>query len=109
MKLQHQADPVFGIMNWHDFMTGVRVLTHVPHEPRRAIPTTLMLRMAANVDLDSFQAVQFQFFSLVLYYTFSRSECPCPKTFTGRDAWDDSKHWMVRDIVIKCVLGVYVL
>ena len=25
MKLQFQADPVFGVMNWHDFMTGVRV------------------------------------------------------------------------------------
>jgi len=45
----------------------------------------------------------------VMLFTFSRSECPCPKAFTGKNAWDDTKHWMVRDIVIRCVSGVYVL
>ena len=38
MKLQRQSDPLMGVENWHDFMLGARVLTHVPHEPRRAIP-----------------------------------------------------------------------
>ena len=49
------------------------------------------------------------FFIVVLLFTFSRSECPCPKHFTGRDSWDDNKHWMVRDIVIRSIQGVYVL
>ena len=39
----------------------------------------------------------------------SRSECPCPKAITGPNGWDPNKHWMVRDIVIRSVNGVYVL
>jgi hypothetical protein len=31
--------------------------------------------------------VQFAFFLVVLLFTFSRSECPCPKAFTGPNAW----------------------
>ena len=35
-------------------------------------------------------------------------ECPCPKAFTGPHGWGPNKHWMVRDIVIRCVSGVCV-
>ena len=108
-KLQFQADPVLGVMDWRDFMTAVRVLTHVPHEPRRYIPMELIEAMAADVDLSSFWEVQFMFFVIVLLCTFSRSECPCPKHFTGPDSWDPMKHWCVRDIKIALVAGVYVL
>ena len=31
-----------------------------------------------------FWEVQFAFFLIILLGTFSRSECPCPKTFTGK-------------------------
>lgn len=109
MKLHHQADPVLGVLNWHDFFTGVRVLAHVPHEPRRAVPQNLLCEVAEAVNVDEFWEVQAMFWMAVLYFTFSRSECPCPKNFTGRDSWDPKKHWMVRDIVIKLVCGVYVL
>ena len=34
-------------------------------------------------------AVQMVFLILVLYYSFSRTECPCPKTYTGRDSFDE--------------------
>ena len=109
MKLHHQADPVLGVMHWHEFMTGMRVKAHVPHEPRRAVPIALLLAIADAVRPDCFWEVQFMFFIVVLLFTFSRSECPCPKHFTGRDSWDDNKHWMVRDIVIRSIQGVYVL
>ena len=109
MKLQHQADPIFGVLNWHDFMVGVRVLAHVPHEPRRAVPMELIYAIAAAIDETSYEEVSFFFFLLVLLFTYSRSECPCPKSWTGRESWDDDKHWMVRDIVIKLVDGVWVL
>ena len=109
MKLNRQADPAMGVMNWHDFMTSIKVLTHVPHEPRRAVPLELIYRMAEVVDLSSFEEVQGMFLTVLLLFTFSRSECPCPKAFTGEGAWDDDKHWMVRDIVIRMVAGVWVL
>ena len=96
-------------MHWHEFMTGVRVLAHVPHEPRRAIPLQLLEDVATTVDINSFWEVQFMFFASILLFTFSRSECPCPKHFTGEESWDDNKHWMVRDICIRMVSGVFVL
>ena len=77
MKLEHQADPVYGLMNWHHFMTSVRVRAHVPHEPRRALPLRLIIAMLATIDVDVFWEVQFAVFMLILLGTFSRSECPC--------------------------------
>ena len=109
MKLRHQADPVMGVMLWQDFMTGVRVLSHVPSEPRRALPMELLIAMGEAVNTASFMDVQLYFFLLILFFTFSRSECPCPKHYTGPESWDDNKHWMVRDIVIRLVSDVYVL
>ena len=109
MKLAHQADPVYGLMNWHHFMTSVRVRAHVPHEPRRALPLRLIIAMLATIDVDVFWEVQFAVFMIILLGTFSRSECPCPKTFTGKEKWDPTKHWMVQDILIKLVAGTYVL
>ena len=29
MKLEHQADPVLGVMHWQEFMRSVRVKSHV--------------------------------------------------------------------------------
>ena len=108
MKLSHQAGPVMGVMHWQDFMRSVRVKAHVPHEPRRAVPLRLILAIVA-INLTVHWEVQFAFLLVVMLFTFSRSKCPCPKTFMGPHAWDANKHWMVLDIVIRCVSGVYVL
>jgi hypothetical protein len=109
MKLAHQADPVLGVMHWQDFMRSVRVKAHVPHEPRRAVPLRLILAIIASIDVTVHWEVQFAFLLVVMLFTFSRSECPCPKAFTGPNGWDPNKHWMVRDIVIRSVSGIYVL
>ena len=109
MKLSHQADPVLGVMHWQDFMRSVRVKAHVPHEPRRAVPLRLILAIIASIEVTVHWEVQFAFLLVVMLFTFSRSECPCPKAFTGSNGWDVNKHWTVRDIVIRSVNGVYVL
>jgi hypothetical protein len=49
MKLEHQADPVFGVMHWHDFMVSVRVRAHVPHEPRRRARVHLLSSLGTFV------------------------------------------------------------
>ena len=78
--LQRQSDPVFGLMNFHDLMVGVKVLANDgPGEPRRALPLALITAMAGAVNVDVFWEVQFMFFLVLLLFTFSRSECPCPK------------------------------
>lgn len=109
MMLQRQADPLMGVMQWREFFLSVRVIAHVPHEPRRMVPLDIVRAIVARCDLNSFWQVQFIFLMLVCLFTFSRSECPCPKTFTGENAFDKAKHWTVRDIVVRLVDGVYVL
>eukprot|EP00900_Chrysochromulina_parva_P016661 jgi/Chrpa1/24997/Chrysochromulina_OHIO_Genome00025755-RA len=61
MKLSHQADPVLGVMHWQDFMRSVRVKSHVPHEPRRAVPLRLILAIIASIDVTVYWEVQFAF------------------------------------------------
>ena len=41
--------------------------------------------------------VQHAVFTLILLFTFSRSECPCPKNFSGDESFDPKKHWQVAD------------
>jgi hypothetical protein len=111
MKLQRQADPCMNVRFWSEFMASVKVLAWVPAEPRRAIPRELIVQMleACYANRMRSRFVNFALFLLVLYFSFSRSECPCPKNFTGPESWDPRQHWMVRDIVIKSVNGMHVL
>ena len=47
---------------------------------------------------------------LVLFFTFSRSECPCPKSWTGRHCFDAASHWQVRDFkLVRHPTGHWVL
>ena len=100
VKLKHQADPVYGIMGWDDFMSSVKVLTWVPSEPRKATPLHLIEAILDALDPNRFEDVQFAFFILTLLFTFSRSECPCPKVFNGRGEFDSDVHWTVGDFDI---------
>ena len=100
MILHRQADPVMGIPNWGHFTRCISVLTHVPGEPRKALPIESLELILKDTDMSSFEEVQHSFFLVVLYFTFSRSECPCPKTYSG---FDPAVHWQVRDILWKVV------
>ena len=79
-KEQRQADPVMGILGWQDFMMAVHVRTWTINEPRKAVPVALLRRAIAAVDRSSFEEVQLVVLIILLLFTFSRSECPLPKT-----------------------------
>jgi len=108
-KLQHQADPVFGLMEWEDFCHALKVLTIVAGEPRRRLSVDALRAMLEVCDPDSFEDVNFAVFILLLYFTFSRTETPCPKSWTGQGQFDSAQHWQVCDIRIVKVKGVYLL
>ena len=82
------VDPIMGVLFWPNFMQAIKVLTWVPGEPRRAVPHAVVEAIVDMVEaryLHDFFAVQMVFLILVLYYSFSRTECPCPKSYTGRE------------------------
>jgi hypothetical protein len=106
MKLQHQLDPVYGVDGWRDFMESVKVLTWEPHEPRKQTPLDVVEAMLDACDDSDFGDVQLKVLILTLLYTFSRSECPCPKSYTGREAFQLQVHWGVQDFDIRVVLRV---
>ena len=111
--LQAQADPIYGVMGWDTFMDAVKVLTWVPSEPRRATDMTVMGNIlgAALTMYDEYQqgvgehtlqdvfvSTQHANVSLALLYTFSRSESPLPKNFTGPESFNASQHWQCKDV-----------
>ena len=106
-ELQEQADPTPGIFGWHTFMQSVKVLTWQPGEPHKATPLDVIERIIDDTDQTDFGQVQLVVVMLTQLYTFSRSECPCPKSFTGADSFDTSKHWRVCDfdVMIICSLA----
>ena len=123
MKLQHQPDPRHGVMQWGDFMSSVKVVSHVPGEPRKAMPyehveNFLLWAKQCVVDAGDLSAlrgeeraalhrmVQHVVFTLILLFTFSRSECPCPKNFTGDEMFDPKKHWQVADFGLWIFNGI---
>ena len=109
MQSQHELDPVLGVHHWSSFMDGVKVLTIVPAEPRRATPMDVLDKLLDAINLNSFEEVQLALLILVCLYSFTRTECPCPKTFEGRDSYDKDVHFNVFDFDIAHVAGRRVL
>ena len=105
--LQHQADPAFGLMFWRELMDGVAVLSSVPGEPRKQVPFEVFVAMMEYINAalaedglhasERFRLVQLRLVLLVLLFTFSRTECPCPKAWTGPNVFDADIHWTVAD------------
>lgn len=105
--LQHQADPAFGLMFWKELMAGVAVLSSVPGEPRKQVPLEVVEAILAHIDdllsdpllpsQERFRLVQFRLIMLILLLTFTRVECPCPKAWTGPNAFIRSVHWTTSD------------
>ena len=96
MQSQMVVDPLMGVLFWATFMQAIKVLTWVPGEPRRAVPHETIEAIIDLVEaryLHDIFAVQMVFLILVLYYSFSRTECPCPKTYAGRECFDKDTHW----------------
>ena len=93
MEESLQLDPRVGTIGWTFFMASVKVMCFVPTEPRARLPTSVIRAALGQVDKTSFAQVQMAVFVLLLYFTFQRSEFPCPKTYGGLDA---AKHCLVR-------------
>ena len=108
-KLQHQADPAYGIMEWEEYLDSLEVLTATAGEPRRRLTVEALKDCLEACDPTSFADVQYALFILILYFTFSRTECPCPKTWTGKHPFDPEQHWQVKDIQIMNRDGAMVL
>ena len=64
-------------------------------------PSDVGDKLLDAINLNSFEEVQLAFLILVCLYTFSRTECPCPKTFDGRDSYDAEDHFGVRDFDVR--------
>ena len=101
MKFQRQLDPMFGIVEWEDFMQGMHVVAWVQSEPRKRVPLDLIKKALQGVQCEIFWEVQAAVLMLLLLFTFARSETPCPKSYTGEGALDASKHLLVKDVCIK--------
>jgi hypothetical protein len=101
LKLQRQIDPVYGIVEWEDFMDSITVLTWVPSEPRKQVPLRLIEQSLTAVDPNSFSEVQAALLMLILLFTFSRSETPCPRAHTGEGKFDPTQHLMVQDVEVR--------
>ena len=99
--LQHQADPVMGLMNWESFMAAVQVIAHVPAEPRKAMPMWVLERIIDETDWEDLASASLTFLLILLMATFSRSECPLPKSKSGRDSFDKTKHWRMCDMDLR--------
>ena len=106
MVLQRQGDPIMGVMHWDRFINAVKVLTIVPNEPRVALRLADLECILSVLDLTDFYEVQFGLFLLVLLFTFSRSECPCPQTLDG---FDPKTHWRFSDLKLARVADVVCL
>lgn len=108
-KLQRQHDPVFGLTEWNDYCDALQVITHVTGEPRRILTVQCLEDELKACDKSNFVDVQFGLFILVQYFTFSRTECPCPTSWTGKGQFDSDQHWQVADFKIVNRDGVWVL
>ena len=101
LKLQHLPDPIFGVLDWDDFMQAVDVVAWVAREPRKPVPLSVIQASLEQVDLSSFVEVQAALLIVMLFFTFARSESPCPKSFSGQGSFDPTKHLQVMDVEIR--------
>ena len=98
MQLQHQTDPIMGVVGWTEFMQSVKVLTIVPSEPRREIPLEVIEGALRSVNLDVFWEVQCAFWIVTNLFTFARTMSSCPKNYTGPESFDPDFNWQVKDV-----------
>ena len=57
MIQSRQLDPRIGVINWEFFASAVRVVCHVPSEPRKRVPFAVLVAALQAVDLTNFAMV----------------------------------------------------
>ena len=100
LKFQRQLDPIYGVVDWEDFMQGVAVRTWVPAEPRKKVELWWIRGALRRVDRTSFVAVQAAVVMLMLLFTFARSESPLALAFSGENAFNADKQMQVKDVKV---------
>jgi hypothetical protein len=71
------------------------------------VPLTLIEQSLLAVDTSMFSEVQAALLQLILLFTFSRSESPCPKALQGENGFDPNQHLMVKDIQLRTVPSLH--
>ena len=104
-KLQRQLDPIFGVIEWADFMESVQVVAHVAAEPRKAVPIDLIRKALEKVNATVLWEVQAVHLMIVLLFSFSRSESPLPKAHSGEGVFDPHTNLMVQDVEVRPAAG----
>ena len=100
--LQGRVDPAMGCRSWRELMRAVAVLTAVPGEPRTQVPLEVLRDILELLhESTAFADIQLHLLILVLLFTFSRTECPCPKAWTGPNVFDHEQHWTVGDFRLR--------
>ena len=102
--LHHHSDPAMGVEFFRELMRAVSVLTSVPGVPRKRVSHEVLEALLEDIyssHWNDLNMVQLGLMVLVLYFSFSRVECPCPTNFTGPLGWDPSKHWQVGDFALR--------
>lgn len=102
--LQHKSDPAMGCEFFRELMRSASVLTAVPGEPRKRVELDVLRSILLDIYTNhwgNWVMVQLGLIINILLFTFSRTECPCPKNFTGPDSFDINKHWQVRDMSLR--------
>ena len=89
-------------------MLGIQVLTFEISQPRKRTPIRVIYAILRAINRTVFWEVQLAFLLLTTLYTFTRSECPCPKTAGGRDQYDSSAHFNVQDFDPSGMPGIKV-
>ena len=56
-KWNHQPDPIYGVLEWDDYMQSVAVVAWVAREPRKAVPLSVLRAALEAVDMSSFEEV----------------------------------------------------
>jgi hypothetical protein len=82
-------------------MGSIAVLSAVPSEPRKPIPVAVIQAILERCDNDNLPDVQFGLMLLILFFTFTRTEVPCPKNFTGPNSFDPTQHWQFKDFKFR--------
>jgi hypothetical protein len=100
LKFQRQLDPIYGVVDWEDFMQGVAVRTWVPAEPRKKVELWWIRDALRRVDRRSFVEAQAAVVMLVLLFTFARSESPLALAFSGENAFNGDKQMQVKDVKV---------
>jgi len=95
-----QCNPLDNVVDWSRYMSALEVQAFVDSttEPTKMVPFQLFIRTLAVLNTGIFEDVTLGVVLLMMYYTMSRSETPVPKSKSGDNRFDPTKHMRRRDV-----------